>query len=137
MKRLKLGKPNPFEEIVDVKYLALRHIEKTIGVNPKDERWDEIAITFKNMFIAGYKAAQSKGQYSLDDMETLMEEALNWFGGGRDKDISDSKEFFEKYIQSLSTQQLPKEFIPEYYTNGDMIVKNRERIRELVGTYKY
>ena len=66
----------------------------------------------QNAFQEGYKAAQSKVQYSLEDMETLMEEALNWFGGGRDKDISDSKEFFEKYIQSLSTQQLPKEFKP-------------------------
>lgn len=59
--------------------------------------------------IQSLPSQHSSKQFSLEDMETLMEEALNWFGGGRDKDISDSKEFFEKFIQSLSIQQLQNE----------------------------
>lgn len=156
----------PFEEVVDVKYLALNHIEKTIGINPKDERWDEVAITFKNMFIAGYKAAQqSNKQFSLGDVIRAYDEGTNsgalYESLCGEHDSYEEMEEAEKYIkqerdefiQSLSTQQLPKEFKPimyPKYTQYDgfeeddeipvmtpMTFTNSEGKKELIGTYKY
>lgn len=91
-------------------------------------------------FIEGYKAAQSHSkQFSLEDVKKAIEMARETYleadPEGKNEEWIGYTE--EQIIQSLSTQQLPKEFIPEYYTNGDMIVKNREGIRELVGTYKW
>jgi hypothetical protein len=56
---------------------------------------------------------------------------------------------FYEYIQSLSTQQLPKEFIPEYkdFLEGGLgnpievrrfkTITNSEGKQEIQGTYKY
>lgn len=88
------------------------------------------------------KAAQPK-QFSLEDVKKAIEMA---------REIRYST---EEIIQSLSTQQLPKEFIPEYESdfnscyctrdicNGNNCPKklktitNSEGKEELVGTYKY
>ena len=133
-KELDLPLLPPFEE-VDIEELAYAKYP----VSPQKRK----------VFLEGYKAAQSK-QFSLEDMKDIMEEALNWWGGGRDRDISDSEDFFERYIKSLSTQQLPKLFIPEYekeiigqvsgtvYVNKELkTTTNQEGKEVLCGTYKY
>lgn len=52
--------------------------------------------------------------FSLEDMKKAIEMAREYefiqFGGGD----TESKYTEEEIIQSLSTQQLPKEFVPEY-----------------------
>lgn len=109
----------------------------------------------KGAWREGYKAAQAK-QFSLKDMKDILEEGLNWFGGGRDKEIRDSETWFNHYIQSLSTQKLPKEFVgwlskkkcPYDFTSRCTIdrcdcefvfetITNSKGKQELVGTYKY
>lgn len=101
-------------------------------------------------FIDGYKAAQSSNkQFSLEDVKKAIrkgEELSKYFGNHKAEER-------ESFIQSLSTQKLPKEFIPEYekdITNGWSnvlqggdgkpklkTITNSEGKEELVGTYKY
>lgn len=57
-------------------------------------------------------------------------------------DISHGENSLEKFIQSLSTQKLPKEFIPYLIfdkkgVTSPQIITNSEGKLELVGTYKY
>lgn len=133
-KELDLPLLPPFEEI-NIQKIADDWFEKQ-GLNIYNS-YDK-----RPSFIEGYKAAQSR-QFSLEDMETLMEESISWFGGGRDKDISDSKTFFEKYIQSLSTQQFPSGFIPKYEAKTEFgpfkfkTITNSEGKDEIQGIYKY
>lgn len=110
----------------------------------------EPSIDFPNKylrvgFIEGYKAAQSK-RFTLDDVKKAFHTGRLY--QGREGDTS-----LEEIIQSLSTQQLPKEFIPDYQQvrdldnrdiNGDynskLVLKtitNSEGKEVLVGTYKY
>lgn len=107
-------------------------------------------ITTKNLFIEGYKAAQSK-QFTLEDLKKAIAFAFN--AGRRLERKAVSPDFsFEIYreelIQSLSNQQLPSEFFPEFdivhtdhAPNGfEKVLKfktNSEDKEELVGTYKY
>lgn len=147
--------PNPFEE-VDIERLA----DKWFLINNYNKE-DLIhshtipnCITNKNLFIEGYKAAQSK-QFSLDDMRKAIEMAREQdcsnfeYYGFCEKSYTD-----EEIIQSISTQQLPSEFIPEYENvdigelvdmngnyNGENVkqlktITNSEGREELVGTYK-
>lgn len=136
-----------YQELEEKRLAAINFKGQVAGRHPDNLSSREIHVKVSG-FIEGYKAAQqSDKQFSLEDMETLMEEALNWWGGGRDKDIRDSKEFFEKYIQSLFTQRMPKEFIPEYeigvYPKTGKQAKrlktiiNSEDKQVLVGNYKY
>jgi len=74
-----------------------------------------------------------------------------WGGGGLvlSEPIYENKYTEEEIIQSLSTQQLPKEFIPEIriinqdyrFERGQRkelkTITNSEGKQELVGTYKY
>lgn len=90
--------------------------------------------------------AQSK-QFSLEDVEKAIEMAREYefvrFGGGETED----KYTEEEIIKLLTTQKLPKFFIPEYeinkfsaYGHDTHILKtitNSEGKEELVGTYKY
>lgn len=154
--------PNPFEE-VDIEKLSKDYaMENTdsIGRNYSDLR---------ESFIEGYKAAQTKGKYSLEDMKKAIEMAREadstdgtvdldvvlCFPGVDNSDLR-IKWTREEIIQSLSTQQLPKEFImkkePIYeeryvsemsaympYCIGEKpwIITNSEGREELVGTYEY
>lgn len=95
-----------------------------------------------------------------DDMQFTLKDVKKAFIAGQkhEEDIACSAEInlnpnLEEYIQSLSTQQLPKEFIPEYErvrdwdsrdVNGDYNSKlqlktttNSEGKEELVGTWKF
>lgn len=117
----------------------------------------------------GYKAAQqSNKQFSLEDTKNIIkwlnknyskvEDELFKPYVGREGEVPEDffKNAYEEalnrgiQIQSLSTQQLPKEFIPEYsyieYYRGagnlirENILKtitNSEGKEELVGIYKY
>ena|SRR5690606_6914887 len=108
----------------------------------------------------GYKAAQSK-QFSLEDLKKAIDLTQqicdrNAHYVQRDRNvhvpmITIDEE--EEIIRSLSTQQLPKEFIPEYEkrcwcakpmnegcfecSNLLKTITNSEGKEELVGTYKY
>lgn len=97
-------------------------------------------------FEDGYKAAQAK-QFSLEDIENAF--YMGWIMRGEGNNFPIEK---RNYIQSLSTQQLPNEFIPEYdietvWRGFDTIgwkdikrfktITNSEGKEELVGTYKY
>lgn len=133
--------PNPFEE-VDVEKLAQEYTMSIFG-----ELDDFIDIT--EGFKAGYKAAQSNKQFSLEDVKKAIEMARMTFPTDK---LSCDRYSTEHIVQTLSTQQLPKEFIPEYQRvrdldnrdiNGDynskLILKtttNSSGKIELVGTYK-
>lgn len=142
--------PNPFEG-VDVEKLACKKYDIKEAINDYDERYyNSHNVAKAEAFIEGYKAAQAKGQFSLEDMKKAIEMAthINPF---------DTSRFYssEEIIQSLSTQRLPKEFIPSYKIdcvkvncNGECgecnymekilkTITNSEGKEELVGTYKY
>lgn len=134
--------PNPFKKEIDetilFKNLGHECFIKMKELNPSGgiKEFIRIAVEF------GYKSAQSDKQFSLEDMKDILEEGLNWFGGGRDKEIRDSETWFNHYIQSLSNKQLPKFFIPEENYGDGALTKyktiiNSEGREELVGTYKY
>lgn len=93
--------PNPFEGV---------DVEKEFNSQYKnfvfDDAWEETLI--KSAFREGYKAAQSQSkQFSLEDIKKAF------LTGQESCSNSDTPLDVERYIQSLSTQQLPKEFIPE------------------------
>jgi hypothetical protein len=100
--------PNPFEEEIDIEKLS----NKLYPVSPQKRR----------VWIEGYKAAQSSNkQFSLEDIrgfsKWLDEEEIPYKDGsfikyfdGKDNRVS-IEWLFNKYLQSLSTQQLPKEFV--------------------------
>lgn len=135
--------PNPFE--IDT-YKMFEIVDRTCKKGGY-EHW---------LFDQGYMAAQSK-QFSLEDMKKAIkmarEQSEPYYGGGGlvlPEPIYEDKHTEEEIIQSLFTQQLPKEFIPEYteavsskWGYGapiDYILKtitNSEGKQELVGIYKY
>lgn len=90
--------PNPFEE-VDIKKLAENSWEGCDGCNETDEYF------WKKGFMFGYNMAQSNKQFSLEDMKKAIKMATYI-------NPSDTSRFYssEEIIQSLSTQQLPKQF---------------------------
>lgn len=113
-------------------------------------------------FICGYQSAQSKFQYSLEDMKKAFNAGYDLNTWEQLEIPNEEREYLneDEYIQSLSTQQLPKEFIPDYQYrpstgettyiqdgweyNQDGInerklktITNSEGKEELVGTYKY
>jgi hypothetical protein len=148
---------------VDINRLA-ESFYREFPNNPKDKPdWTynrDIHVHKKRKaFIDGYKAAQSK-QFSLEDMKRAFEQ-----GHKVGVYLADYKheEKWEEFIQSLSTQRLPKSFNPEYeYLNcsecdgaGWMVscekcngegnkklstlktITNSEGKEVLCGTYKY
>lgn len=141
-KELDLPLLPPFEE-VDVEKLALK--EYPDGCDGTDMS----ATIYRRIFIEGYKAAQSK-QFSLEDIRDAFRAGSD-FGSspfsGQGKELIDEN----KYIQSLSTKQLPKEFEPliEIYDFDHgvgrsciprkilKITTNSEGKEVLVGKYKY
>lgn len=148
--------PNPFEK-VDVEEEFNRVDDEKIRYSTEEYlEWS----AYKIGFFDGYIAAQSK-QFSLEDVEQILFDYDNVDWSKREHKQPTIIWLKEK-IQSLSTQQLPKEFIPEYedgclnYTDnktcdkpcdnmfclpkGKLELKtitNLEGKQELVGTYKY
>lgn len=136
--------PNPFEE-VDIEKLAKEH--GSLYINQREKELGYLS------FCEGYKVAQSK-QFSLEDVEKAIEMARSGSNGLISfKDFVKPDYTQEEIIQSLSTQQLPKEFIPEYedyevigerdddgyplWSKKLKTITNSEGKEELVGTYKY
>ena len=142
-----------------------KEIEEDVNIKAEKYAWrvqndfsvsipaNELVKSSKRDFIAGYKAAQSK-QFSLDDMKKAIEMAQ--------QESWDEGEYLgleyepEQIIQSLSTQHLPKEFIPEYIGSGEYLAgeiggneiwaeypkklkttTNSEGKQELVGVWKF
>lgn len=149
-KELDLPKLPPFE--VNIEKLACEKYSIKEGLNDYDERYyNSHNVAKAEAFIEGYKAAQSKGQYSLEDIK----DALNQLADEAEYGISNfaREDIITKIIQSLFTQQLPKEFIPEYNVHMEAMdmprihiqkevktlktITNSEGKQELVGTYKY
>ena len=117
--------PYPFKE-VNVGKLAERYLQKWRVINNVHLSNRIHADRCKNDFIAGYKAAQSSNkQYSLEDMKKAFQAGTqsgyefcdleHYYNEQEsqlpDEEIPDEDEEFEEFIQSLSTQQLPKEFV--------------------------
>lgn len=151
--------PNPFEDLEYISFRKAKEIfENSEGRKPN--LLNDIDTLVVSAIQEGYKAAQSK-QFSLEDMNNLALFITNnfkinaWsnerYGDENNTNIPSSK-IVEEFIKSLSTQQLPKEFIPEYintnsfgsetngYDSGNFVLKtitNSEGKEELVGTYKY
>lgn len=150
-KELDLPLLPPFEED--------KGLEKSLNKYIKDLHSQEECIGF----IAGYKATQSK-QYSLEDIKKAIQMARRGICSGGEFDLNalygldDLQEVNHKYsdteiIQSLSTQQLPKEFVPQYNIHMEAMDMPRIHIQKavktlktitnskgkevLVGTYKY
>lgn len=128
--------PNPFENKTDVVALAIEKYGDGYG-----------AIDQIDAFKEGYKAAQqSNKQFSLEDMLDVFEYGLSKPEFQLTRRL---KEDFEKFIQSLSIQQLPKEFITEYeeiqeqqwnptsWVKQLKTITNSEGKEELVGVYRY
>ena len=97
-------------------------------------------FNFKLREISKEKAAQSK-QFSLEDIKKAMKYGMY-------KMKYHTAEAHEEFIQSLITQQVPKEFIPEFdivhtdhAPNGfEKVFKfktNSEGKKMLLGAYKY
>ena len=159
--------PNPFEAIANI--LFTDYISKYKSeFNPNTDAYSK---GIKIGFMAGYKAVQSNKQFSLEDMikaiEMAREQSEPYYGGGGlvlFEPIYENKYTEEEIIQSLSTQKLPKEFIPEYevvyfhgngyYNESELSIEVREKYnfmkesklktitnsegkQELVGIYKY
>lgn len=101
-KELDLPKLPPFEED-NIEKLALEEVTK---ISKKQFLSLGTLANIGDGFILGYKAAQTKEKYSLDDIKKAIEMAQEV-----DSDSVSSLYTKEEIIQSLSTQQLPKEFI--------------------------
>lgn len=112
--------PNPFENDVDIEDLAFQSSINHYGSKN---------MYYEKGFIEGYKTSPSK-QFSLEDMRKAIEMAT-WINPNN-PDRFYSK---EEIIQALSTQRLPKEFIPKF--NKNTYVINSEGKEELIGTWKY
>lgn len=129
--------PNPFEEV---------DINKIIDEGNYGYHDESIDNFYREGFRDGYKAASK--QFSLEDMKKAMELGLTLIDGN-----VHNQERFEGFIQSLSTKQLPKEFIPEYDLMNEGYDKpedypyqeckvlktiiNPKSKQEIVGVYKY
>ena len=102
----------------------------------------------REAFIEGYKAAQSKTSFTLEDVENILIKYLEEGFISKEQGYINPKTF----LQSLSTQQTyPKEFIPEIEIFRDFdwnkeeinhierlkTTTNSEGKEVLVGTYKY
>lgn len=148
--------PNPFnkqiDEVTHLKNLGNECFIKMKELNPSGgiKEFIRMAVEF------GYKAAQAK-QFTLEDIKKAIEMSRSFKPMTIEGNFSSGGYYStEEIIQSLSTQQLPKEFIPETYCNyGDdcpskgaydkqhlcdiriKTIINSEGKQELVGTYKY
>lgn len=108
--------PYPFKEEVDIDQLAHDHVKKDMGSFYNAEGFD----TFRNVefFIDGYKAAQPK-QFSLEDIKEALRLCCKELQQEHIKGFTTFICSQKEIIQSLSAQQLPKEFIPSYTKECD------------------
>lgn len=121
--------PDPFKEEFD----AHTFIQNEFGFT--DEEMDKWRIFLNGSNLADYqnilnlveKAAQLK-QFSLEDIRKIVNLCLSG-------SFSSNEECFNKVIQSLSTEKLPLEFIPEYPKELKTIIVNGKTT--LKGVYKY
>lgn len=147
--------PNPFEEVnTDIAEKAEKYAWNCKNEFTTKVKVNELVKASTRDFIAGHKAAQSK-QFSLEDMKKAFNAGYDlntWEQLGIPNEERDYLNEYE-YIQSLSTQRLPKEFIPDTeFVNEDYepagcdfpdrkevlkTITNSEGKQELVGTYKY
>lgn len=167
--------PNPFEEKVDI-IIQARNFNKQVK-NPHSN-YDKEYQVWERAYIEGFDdgLTQSDKQFSLDDMFSFAifccdkhvlddsdKDNIKWVSAFSKRPHLTNQQMFDNW-QSPSTQQLPKEFIPEYNkcTGMCMIVAhdhkgedeescfltccrraelqtitNSEGKEELVGTYKY
>lgn len=158
--------PNPFEESNKIEELAcniynlsldeFEYIKEDLSQNRalieehyRDIGREEISKKYFDVisFIAGYQAAQPK-QYSEKDMKKALEMLSESYKKGYHRESDVDFQEADKFIQSLSTQQLPVSFEPEYNIfhtdhapNGfGKTLKttiNSEGKEVLCGTYKY
>ena len=66
---------------------------------------------------AVYNKAKTTYKFTEEDLRQAVEDALDWFGGGRDRDLIDSHSFMDRYIQSLTQKELYVEVDCEYGDN--------------------
>lgn len=134
-KKLNLPLLPPFEK-VDIEKLVSN---STIHIPTNQD--DRELINCRNFYREGYKAAQSKQLELLKRAIQLASDAEN------------IEEVEQEILQSLFTQQLPKEFMPEYNVHMEAMdmprihiqkevktlktITNSEGKEELIGTYKY
>lgn len=148
--------PNPYntleaKKFKDAQEYALSKNQTNIGCLTKT----------KVAWLDGYEAA---GQFNLEDIKKAFEAGWQCKVNNGYKSDGTYYEDESKLIQSLSTQQLPKEFIPQYkkqcsrydYTwchdahsygyDGDscdhcinqlVVAEHEKGINQLMGTYKY
>lgn len=127
-------------------------VEKILNNFP----YSDFTFREKSGFKVGYMLAQSK-QFSLEDVKEAFLQGCysmsDYIDGNNKSEDYDIYEESDLYIQSLSTQQLPKEFIPEYKNkcwcskpmSGGCFecieilktITNSEGKEELVGKYTY
>lgn len=154
-KELDLPLLPPFEK--DIERLA-EEFYREFPNNPLDKpTWrynKDINVHRKRKaFINGYKAAQSKGTFTLEDMKKAIEIAQTPIETG----IGNYYPNVNEVLEQLSTKQLPVGFIPEPNDIGFMryadisvgkklydkimppfkIITNSEGIEEIQGSYKY
>lgn len=148
--------PNPFKEEVNIEKLAI----SSFGYKPTKVD-NSIILSLSKGYIRGfqdgYKAATK--QFSLEDMKKAIEMARIGFKNYPSDSFKSINNYIKsetnKIIQSLSTQQFPSEFIPEYeivpdqnnYGSGEIFSTNMKEVLKtitnsegkevLVGTYKY
>lgn len=103
-KELDLPLLPPFEKEIDIEELFYDNCKNFY------DTIEEQNIS-KLSFYKGYKAAQSKTSFTLEDMKKAIEMSRKTFPTDK---LSCDRYSTEEIIQSLSTQHLPKEFIPEY-----------------------
>lgn len=131
--------PNPFEDKFEELFDTVDNIKVRYSTEESD-LWVAYRNGFKDCF-----EAQSK-QFSLEDMISFASfcndnHSLDDSGGQWDWQPlfsnvkpKTNQQMFEDWKQSLSTQKLPKEFIPNY---GIPFITNLEGKQELVGKYIY
>lgn len=140
--------PNPFEEVVDTN-IQTRNFNKQVK-NPYLTEEKEYQV-WERAYVEGFNdgVAQPK-QFSLEDMYRVAIKVANRVSRPEYGEIININEIVDTYIQSLSTQQLPSEFIPEWTQTPPAIfrendvpyailktITNSEGKQELIGTYKY
>lgn len=141
--------PNPYEEVVNTN-IQTRNFNKQVK-NPYLTEEREYQV-WERAYIEGFNdgLTQSK-QFSLEDIQKAFEAGVTWHVNPNISEL----DAYTSFIQSLSTQQLPKEFIPEkeyivavddlwQFQDDDTLpqtklktITNSGGKEELVGTYKY
>lgn len=121
--------PDPFKE--NINDIVDKLDDELVRYSTEEsEYWSHWVIGVKD----GYKAAKAK-QFTLEDVEKS-------FKAGQMFELYDDYPNFNTFLESLSTQQLPTEFTPEYEDkialDGHTIIGRELKIvsNQLIGKYK-